>query len=194
MLPNRIFFTGVPGSRWSGIAQTLEQISGMNTTDRTSEREYIHHKYSGHKGSYFGKGMTDIILHPDVLDREWADPKAGCKIVKSHEWVDWFDRIEQEPMFTNDWKMLVYRPDQASFAWWHEAGGFQIKYPDYSAYENSANMLAEIIRVNNKILEYAMINNCTWEYFTSEWIEKNFKENIKVTNVWPDILVTLIKS
>ena len=57
MLPNRIWFTGVPGSRWSGIAQTLEQISGMNTTDRTPEREYNHHQYSGHKGAYFGKGM-----------------------------------------------------------------------------------------------------------------------------------------
>ena len=24
-LPNRLFFTGVPGSRWSGIAQQLEE-------------------------------------------------------------------------------------------------------------------------------------------------------------------------
>ena len=194
MLPNRIFFTGVPGSRWSGIAQTLEQIPGMNTTDRRPDKEYTHHQYSGHKGSYFGRGMTDIVLHPDALDQEWADPSAGCKIVKSHEWVDWFDRIENDKLFAGDWKMLVYRPDQTSFAWWHEAGGFQIKYPNYSAYENSANMLAEIIRVNNKILDYGRINNCRWEYFTSDWITENFGYTIDVDHVWPDVLVTLIKT
>lgn len=194
MLPDRIFFTGVPGSRWSGIAQTLEQIPGMNTTDRRPDKEYTHHSYSGHKGSYFGRGMTNIVLHANALDREWADPSAGCKIVKSHEWVDWFEQIDREPMFENDWKMLVYRPDQSSFAWWHEAGGFQIKYPDYSAYENSANMLAEIIRVNSRILDYGRINNCRWEYFTSAWITENFGYQIDVDHVWPDVLVTLIKT
>jgi len=50
-LPNRIFFTGVPGSRWSGIAQTLEMMSGMNTSDRTPEREYVQHCYTGQKGA-----------------------------------------------------------------------------------------------------------------------------------------------
>ena len=57
MLPNRLFFTGVPGSRWSGIAQTLEQLNGFNTSDRTPEREFSHNGFSGHKGAYFGQGM-----------------------------------------------------------------------------------------------------------------------------------------
>ena len=193
-LPNRIFFTGVPGSRWSGIAQTLEQIPGMNITDRRAEWEYEHHSYTGHKGAYFGPGMLPIALEPKIIDDAWDDPSAGCKLVKSHEWVDHWDRIEFKEHFKDDWKMLVYRPDQSSFAWWHEAGGFQIKYPNYSAYGNSANMLAEIIRVNNLILDYACINKCTWSYFTSEWIEDNFNEKIDVAKVYPDILVTLIKS
>ena len=28
-LPNRLFFTGVPGSRWSGISQNLELLDGV---------------------------------------------------------------------------------------------------------------------------------------------------------------------
>jgi hypothetical protein len=185
-LPNRIFFTGVPGSRWSGIAQTLEQLPGMNTTDRTPEREYTHHQYSGHKGAYFGRGM-EFPADPTQVDQAWTE-QEGCQLVKSHEWIDHVDQLPKE-----DWKLLVYRPDQTSFAWWHEAGGFQIGYPNYSAYKNSANMLAEIIRTNQLILEYSCINNCSWNYFTTEWIEKSFDMAIDVPNVWPDILVTLIK-
>jgi hypothetical protein len=185
-LPDRIWFTGVPGSRWSGIAQILEQIPGMNTTDRTPEREYIHHQYSGHKGAYFGRGM-EFPADSTQVDQAWTE-QAGCQLVKSHEWIDHVDQLPKE-----DWKLLVYRPDQTSFAWWHEAGGFQIGYPNYSAYKNSANMLAEIIRTNQLILEYSCINNCSWNYFTTEWIEKSFDMAIDVPNVWPDILVTLIK-
>ena len=186
MLPNRIWFTGVPGSRWSGVAQTIEQLSGMNTSDRTPEREYLHHKYSGHKGAYFGKGM-EFPADPNRVDQAWTEP-GGCRIVKSHEWMDHCDELPKE-----DWKMLVYRPDQTSFAWWHEAGGFQIGYPNYSAYKNSATMLAEITRTNQLILEQACINKCTWSYFTSEWIENNFGNKLDVDNVIPDMLVTLIK-
>jgi len=189
-LPKRIWFTGVPGSRWSGIAQTLEQLPGMNISDRTPEREYTHHQYSGHKGAYFGKGM-EFPADPNHVDQAWTS-QDGCRLIKSHEWIDHIDDIKQ--LYPSDWIMLVYRPDQSSFAWWHEAGGFQIGYPNYSAYKNSANMLSEITRTNQLILEYAGINNCTWSYFTSNWIRDNFKATVNVSNVIPDILVTLIKS
>ena len=191
MLPNRIWFTGVPGSRWSGIAQTLEQIPGMNTTDRISEREYNHHQYSGHKGAYFGKGMEFPALVIDSHVDQAFTSQEGCKLIKSHEWADHLEGIQT--LCPNDWIMLVYRPDQSSFAWWHEAGGFQIGYPNYSAYKNSANMLAEIVRTNQLILEQACINKCRWEYFTSTWIAENFGYQIDVDHVWPDIMVTLIK-
>jgi hypothetical protein len=52
----------------------------------------------------------------------------------------------------------------------------------------------EIMAQNKAILEFGMINNCKWEYFTSGWIKANFNADVKVTNVWPDILVTLIKN
>ena len=185
-LPNHIFFTGVPGSRWSGIAQIIETIPGMNTSDRTPERNYTHHTYTGHVGAYFGRGMEfDAIPETGYVDQAWTE-SGGCKLVKSH---DWAYKLNELP----GWTMMVYRPDMSSFAWWHEAGGFQIKYPCYDAYRDSVGMLAEISAQNKAILEFAMINNCKWEYFTSGWIKENFNADVKVTNVWPDILVTLIK-
>jgi hypothetical protein len=80
-----------------------------------------------------------------------------------------------------------------SYAWWHEAGGFQIKYPNYASYQNSAIMMSEIMRQNSEILNFGMINKCRWEYFTSDWILDNFNQTIGVDEVFGDILITLIR-
>ena len=190
-LPEHIFFTGVPGSKWSGIAQVLETLPGFNTSDRTENRKYSHQGYSGHQGSYFGTGMElSPTLSPDYIDHAWKEP-GGCRIVKSHEWAEKLSLVKQ--LFPEDWIMLVYRPDMSSYAWWHEAGGFNIKYPDYSSYKNSAGMIAQISIQNAAILEFACSHNLTWNYFTPEWIQDNFNQTTEVKNRWPDILVTLLK-
>ena len=192
-LPNHIFFTGAPGSRWSGIAQTIETIPGFNTSDRRPNREYTHNTYSGHLGAYFGCGMEcELNINGNYIDRQWKVP-GGTKLIKSHEWAFHLGCIREKEQWEGSWVMMVYRPDMTCYSWWHEAGGFNIKYPDYSAYKNSNNMLTEIIKQNAAILDYGMINNCKWEYFTSSWISENFGVEIPVTKVWPDILVTLIK-
>ena len=192
-LPNHIFFTGAPGSRWSGIAQTIETIPGFNISDRNGDREYLHNTYSGHLGAYFGRSMEcELNINGNYIDRQWAEP-GGIKLIKSHEWAFHLTDIREKEQWADSWVIMVYRPDMACYSWWHEAGGFNIKYPNYSAYKNSNNMLTEIIGQNAAILAYGKINNCKWEYFTSSWISENFGIEIDVTNVWPDILVTLIK-
>ena len=194
MLPERIFFTGVPGSRWSGIAQILESLPGFNTSDRTAERSYQHHSYSGHVGAYFGWGMEfDPILRwvgNSHIDQAWSEP-GGCRLVKSHQWPDKFDEIEQ--LYPNDWIMMVYRPDMASYAWWHEAGGLQIKYPSYKWYQDEADMLHEISRNNKLMLKYAYQRKATWNYFTSDWVLETFGGSVDIPATFPDILVTVIK-
>lgn len=190
-LPNRIFLTGVPGSRWSGIAQTLESLTGFDISDRTPEREFTHNGFTGHKGAYFGHGMEfESYLDPRYIDNAWKD-QSGCKIVKSHDWSTKLQTIRE--VFPTDWIMLVYRPDMASYAWWHQAGGFDIKYPNYSKYENSAKMMGMIAEQNANILKFAYQYNLTWNYFTPNWIEQNFKQHIEVNQQWSDILVTLLK-
>lgn len=194
MLPDRIFFTGVPGSRWSGIAQILESIPGFNISDRTAERTYAHHSYTGHVGAYFGWGMEFEPLIDFVgknyIDQAWTEP-GGCRLVKSHQWPDKFNEIEKH--YPNDWIMMVYRPDMSSFAWWHEAGGFQIQYPSYKWYQDEADMLHEISRNNKLMLAYACNKKARWEYFTSEWLHEHFGHWVNVPKVYPDILVTIIK-
>ena len=169
-LPNRIFFTGVPGSKWSGIAQILESDSAFNTSDRMPEREYAHNTYSGHKGAYFGQGM-EFYPDPTKVDQAWHGGD-GIKIVKSHDWAYMLDVIK--PGFIDDWAMLVYRPNEVSNAWWHQAGGFEISYPNYSHYKNSENMFDAIKEQNNNILRFAHKHNATWNYFTTEWIKTTF--------------------
>ncbi len=190
-LPNRIFLTGVPGSRWSGIAQTIESLSGFNTSDRTPEREFNHSGFTGHKGAYFGKGMEfESYLDPTYIDQAWTAP-GGCKIVKSHEWATKLQSIKD--VYPEDWIMLVYRPDMSSYAWWHEAGGFNIKYPSYVAYKDSTTMLGEIAKQNKAILNFAHKHDLTWSYFTPKWIKENFGQETEVKRIWPDILVTVLK-
>ena len=194
MLPDRIFFTGVPGSRWSSIAQTLESIPGFNTSDRTPARTYTHHSYSGHVGAYFGWGMEfDPVISwvgKEHIDQAWIE-SGGCRLVKSHQWPDKFDEIEK--FYPADWIMLIYRPDMASYAWWHEAGGFQIQYPCYQWYQDEADMLHEISRNNKLMLEYACQKRARWQYFTPEWVYEHFGYLVDVPKVHSDILFTLIK-
>ena len=190
-LPDRIFLTGVPGSRWSGIAQVLESIPGFNTSDRTAHRTYTHHSYTGHVGAYFGPGMElEAKLDPHYLDKAWTE-LGGTRVVKSHEWAYVLHNLRH--YFPSDWIMLVYRPDMASYAWWHEAGGFQIQYPSYRSYRDSAGMLAAIVRQNQCILEYAHSQNATWHHFTAEWVESVFGHPVEITRNFSDILVTVLK-
>ena len=190
-LPNRLFFTGVPGSRWSGIAQTLETIPKFNTSDRNSKREYTHAGYGGHVGAYFGTGMEfDSYLNPAYLDSAWTE-LGGTKLTKSHDWAHKLDLIKE--LFPDDWIMLVYRPDMPSYTWWHEAGGFDIAYPDYKWYNNSTIMMSEIATQNRKILEFAHKHDATWNHFTEKWVKDNFGHNVQLNKQHPDILVTIIK-
>jgi hypothetical protein len=190
-LPHRIFFTGVPGSRWSGIAQHLEKIPGFNTSDRSDERTYCHNGFTGHVGAYFGPGMEfDCQLSAEHIDQAWTEP-SGTKLVKSHHWA--YQLAEINAAFPDDWIMLVYRPDLASYSWWHEAGGFNIGYPCYDSYKNSAGMMAEIVQQNDAILKFAHMKSVSWQYFTSAWVYQEFGVNLDIPVSHPDILVSLIR-
>lgn len=194
MLNKRIFFTGVPGSRWSGIAQIIEDaVPEFNTSDRSPDKEYNHHAYSGHKGAYFGTGMDyeAILDDTDYLDAPWSIP-GGTRLIKSHDWALVLDQIKEK--YPYDWIMLVYRPDMTSYAWWHEAGGFQIAYPNYASYKDSTTMLSSIMEQNKCILKFGRTHGAIWHHFGSKFIYENFKILIpEVAPQFTDCLVTIIK-
>lgn len=191
-LPQKIFFTGVPGSRWSGIAQTLESMPYFNTTDRTREREYLHGGFTGHKGAYFGRMMEfEATLDSDYIDSAWAPKSIGVKLVKSHDWAYSLDQIRST--FPNEWIILVYRDTAASFTWWKEAGGFDIKYPSYTAYQNDTIMMREIAWQNSAIRNFAEQQGLLWNNFDSAWIKEHFDMDVKIDQTRSDIFVTILK-
>lgn len=190
-LPERLFFTGVPGSRWSGIANSLQTLPGFNSSDRSSSRQYQHASGGAHEGAYFGPGMEfEARLDAAYLDSAWSNP-GGCRIVRSHDWAYQLDTIAMR--FPHDWTMLIYRPDMISYAWWHQAGGFDIPYPSYQAYGNSSRMMAAIAEQNRLILDYAARNDLAWRTLTPQWCEETFGHKIEVNPKWIDILVTVKK-
>ena len=189
MLPNKIFLTGVPGSRWSGIAQVVEQLNGMNTSDRRPDREYSHTAFSGHKGAYFGPGMEfEPILDNDYINSAWAQPD-GCKLVKSHEWSEMLADVHHA--FPEDWIMLVHRQHKPSLDWWVEAGGYNISYPNYTSYKD---MEATIKSQNQSIMRWVFAKTCKLERFTLFWVEREFDQSIDFdASPWEDVFVTLWK-
>ena len=193
MLPDKIFMIGVPGSRWSGIAQNIEDnIAGFNVTDRCDRRTYRHHNFSGHLGAYFGTGWE---FDTNIDEANLAAPylyTTGTRILKSHEWAYQLNDIRAR--YPGAWIMLVYRPDMSCYSWWHEAGGFAISYPDYRPYyRDSANMLCEIVKQNQAIMQFAQQHDAEWQHVSANWIQRNFGEAVELTRRDPDTLVTIIR-
>lgn len=169
-LPKRIFFTGVPGSRWSGIAQVLEERLGLNTSDRTPNREYASAKFSGHRGAYFGPMMEFPALFGFIdLAHKTSN---GSKLIKSHDWAFKLDEIKEH--YPEDGIFIVYRDDTESFNWWKEAGGFNISYPSYASYINDENMKRQIRLQNENILDFCEYHGVKLEPFSCYWMAKTF--------------------
>ena len=194
-LPNRLFFTGVPGSRWSGIAQALEASSAFNISDRTDTRRYEHGSFSGHQGAYFGKGMEfEPVLDDVYLDTPWKDPKIGTKIIKSHDWAYKLLEVERFARASGDWLMLIHRDADSSYDWWVNAGGFDIKYPSYHEYENLAFMRTQIELQTSLIEKFIHDRHLVLSEFNSDWVKLNFGIDIEIdTTKLTDIQVTLLK-
>lgn len=204
-LPQRIFCTGGIGSRWSYIIQMLETMPGANTSDRKEEREWHNThlesidaernpdkiKFTGHTGTYFGRGME----YPAELDQNNVDApwpvKEGTQFIKSHEWAYHLDAIKAQ--YPDAWIMMIYRPDLDSFAWWHQVGGFSIEYPRYDAFEDHTTIFTEVIQQNKKLLQFSTKYDCTWNHFTNHWVKENFGVDCDPITTPVGILVTLVK-
>ena len=165
-LPERVWCTGAPGSRWAGVAAKLEDKCpvNFNTTDRLApgrERDMCNANFTPaspkgfHKGAYFGQGMEfEAIVDGDYVDQAFVDKDhKGCKIIKSHEWAYKLPEIREK--YPNDWIWMIYRPDDACFAWWYQLGGFNITYPDYTHYQNQSRIMSCIKEQNYNMLNFS---------------------------------------
>ena len=158
-LPQFIFFTGVPGSRWSGIAREIKQDPQYDCTDRAPHRNYTHNGFAGHQEAYFGTGMEfPPLLDPVNLVAPFEG--EGTKLLMSHEWPYYFEDIQDR--YPDAWIQLVYRPDWESFLWWKQAGGWDITYPNYDWYENDVLMRERIAEQNKLILDFGQKHAVQW--------------------------------
>ena len=163
-----IFFTGAPGSRWSGVSQVFrDTLDGVDNSDLIPEKSYTHSLYSGHIGNYYGPGMlngnwldkefgTQQQWH-DEIESSYSDDASPTKLVLSHHFAYWLNDCARE--FPDSKIVLCYRSNSECFDWWHTAGGWNISYPSYKWYRNDAKMIYEISEQNRAILEFVQQKN-----------------------------------
>lgn len=181
-----IFFTGAPGSRWSGVSQVFrDNWADIDNSDLVPEKTYIHPKYNGHVGNYYGPGMLygDWLANKfgtkDLWDAEIAASYDGpnpVKLVMSHHFAYWLDEFNLT--FPGSPLVLCYRTDQECYDWWHEAGGWDISYPNYSWYQNNEIMLQEIQKQNACILAFADKHQLVLEQPDTDFFRKNFNVDV----------------
>jgi len=196
-MKNWVFFTGAPGSRWSGVSQVIRDTweDADNSDLLDPEKLYTHHKYSGHKGNYYG---------PDMLNGHWLSYELGSfnlwqkeiaksfkglpnsvKVILSHHFAYYLDELVKS--FPESKLVLCYRPNDECYNWWHEAGGWDITYPSYEWYVDNTNMKHEIEKQNKAILDFCYKKGLTLEQPGKNWFRQNFKRDIDFTfekDVW----------
>lgn len=180
---NYIFFTGAPGSRWSGVSQVFrDSLDTVDNSDLTPDKSYQHHLYRGHVGNYYGPGM----LYADWLGtqlgtreqweaeiaRSYSDLSRPVKLVLSHNFAYYLDELVE--MFPESKLVLCHRADDQCFEWWHAAGGWDIDYPNYRWYKNDVTMREEIRKQNHAILNFVREKNLTLEQPNCDFFRQYF--------------------
>jgi hypothetical protein len=173
-----IFLTGAPGSRWSSVAANISSSKTIDSTDQSEERQYTH-GVATHRGSYFDPGMeygnwfNDISSRDDKQNEaEFNKPfkgilnKSKYRIIKSHTFATGLGYLHETWSYAKI--VLVYRSNSSCFDWWKEAGGFDIKYPNYAWYKNDANMKKQIALQNKHIKAFMKKHKLKWNVEDNE--------------------------
>lgn len=193
-LPDKIFVTGAPGSKWTSVTHLLETNPLANLSDRNHNRYYDHHIFQGHHGAYFGLPFReyefDVNTDNDYINSAYLDFVSPGKFIKGHDWAYMLDDLKAK--CSGNWLLMIMRNDLDCFAWWNNHGGFITKYPSYETYEGSAKMMGEIMLLNDKYSRFAQQHDQKWEYFSPRWINDNFgyeitEEHMKVLNNKTDL-------
>ena len=148
---SHILFTGAPGSKWSGIVGDIYRSKDIDQTDYSKKRKFKNRKVN-HHGVYFDPGFEF-----DNKKEMWDLPFSGKgkRIIKSHTFAYQLNELKKYKLPI----VMVYRNCYECYKWWHEAGGFDIEYPNYKPYyKNSDNMWCEITSQNTKIMQFVKDN------------------------------------
>ena len=199
-----IFFTGAPGSKWSGASVLLANtpLIDINISDRSPEREYDHGpQFNGvkHLGAYFGPGFefgewfhelyTGKYTREQVIaEIERAYPNHdGYIMVKCHQFVYSLDWIAET--FPESKIMIVMRHPEACWDGWHGVGGIKIPYPDYTEFYKTTEQAKKLINhecmlARKWIYERDLaVHTSTPKHWRDIWqLDEISTENIQYTN------------
>ena len=192
MNKNLIWFTGAPGSKWSGASNVIQSISKLdfNISDRTPDREYRHTgptelaRKIVHTGVYFGPGhgygekwdkfsdIDKLVVENEILN-EWHDNSTGNFLVKSHFLSHHLDHIVKA--WPDNVIIMIIRPSLRCEQGWFGAGGWDITYPKYRPfYKNDETMKLYIKDHNDKMIEFCDKHAISIEPFNREYIKRVF--------------------
>lgn len=181
----RIWFVGVPGSRWSGVDIQLRKVLPCDTTDESPERTFFHRlntpgdSNNGHRGAYWGPGMgcgedwLDLQKHtPEKLveDINEVFTGDGYQIIKSHFFARGFNLDYIYNNFPGDYIFLIYREPQKSFAWWSEVMDFsEGHYPDYRPGYTDYNTMHKILWTESvSIMDFAIRKGAKFDIYNPQ--------------------------
>jgi hypothetical protein len=194
--PNFCFVTGVPGSSWSMISHRLKILLNHDLSDIDGTREHLaaHRDPTQgkcnrtHHGSYFGP-CNEFGEHFDDIPNNYTlesfynecnlpfinGNNRQTRCIRSH----WFS-------YNLNWLwenckgntiLLIHKESKGAINWWKKIGGWNIKHPIYTWYENDEKMAEQILEENNNLLRFAKEKNLEWETYCEEWwLEKFGKE------------------
>jgi hypothetical protein len=211
-----VFVTGAPGSSWSTASHKLKkQFAGFDRSDETEERlyalpdeyrnQYNVARINAHIGSYFGP-QHEFGHHFDNLDfynnnveefynecsKPFSNEEKEFKLVKSHWFAYNLDWIWEN--CKNHFIMLVWREPSFSRDWWYQLGGWDIKHPVYTWYENDERMWNQIQQETNLIWEFGQKHKVEWfDLDNGNWIEKRFGKKLKEEPIVPSKFTDTIK-
>ena len=151
-----ILGTGAPGSRWSGfLDETFYSRPDVDTSDQSPEREYWKGNTLMHRGAYFDPGM-EFGNFPEDWDKPFSG--NGYRLIKSHTFAFMLNYLTRQRNVEQIW--MIHRPDNECYEWWHEAGGWDITYPNYRNYYFDNDGIRQQIKLQNQhILKFAKEKN-----------------------------------
>jgi hypothetical protein len=202
-----IFFTGMPGSSWSRVASVLgfSPVLNLNNSDRTPEREYYVRNlseswsnYPNHQGTYFDPGneFGNYLHDPakyytaasfkEEIAQAFSEHDDRNYLIKSHmisTHIPWALNTFPGCKF-----IFVIKDPNRSLSWWHNAGGFDIKYPTYDYYKDK-DVEFEFTKQDYCIRRFVDNSEYPLYCFTKHLLQNKLKIDIEDPQAVPHISV-----
>jgi hypothetical protein len=192
----RVWMTGIPGSRWSGVYNRLVTLTNyFDRSDETLENIHFHknakatilrhpdtEKFLGHKGTYWSQtsgtehweDITKLSREEIVSDLSTVYTGDNTPIIRNHCFLRHNSIEFLAKTFPDDILMMVWRPAKTSLSWWTDIMEWDDTYPDYSKIYSYDTFSASVQDEGQYMADIAIMNDIMFEKHDIHWYEKYF--------------------